>query len=88
MTSGDMCQGLMGRLFGHKFVQRMHTTEETAGKWPFTEGTIESQIAATNVAGMSDLVQATSARKTTYVHDICVRCGKIIKQDNSKVGQL
>ena len=69
----------MGFLFGHKFEGR-YTVEGTAGKWPFTEGTIESQITITNPEEVVAIMEKSRDNKKTYVKDVCVRCGEVIKE--------
>ncbi len=74
------CIGLMGMLFGHKFEPR-RDIECGEGKWPFVQGTLESQMAAaTNGGDEANIIHATKTQKETYVYDLCARCGKIIER--------
>lgn len=67
-------------MFGHKFEPR-YDKVESGGKWPFTEGSLESQIAATHTGDAeANLIHATREHNSTYVHDVCVRCGETIRR--------
>ena len=72
------CKGILGKLVGHKFKARADT-KYGASKWPFTEGTIESQISTSE--SVVDILRETGTCDETYVCDICTRCGMVIKRD-------
>lgn len=83
----NKCVGLWGWLFGHKFQARFNE-EESDGKWPFKEGTLESQMTTAVQGGydvsVSSIVNSTKSHKSSYVLDVCERCGEIIKHDEPK----
>jgi hypothetical protein len=74
----NKCKGIFGLLFGHKFEGR-YNTEEGEGKWPLKEGSIESQITSTNPSAVSEIIESSRNQKTTYIKDVCVRCGEVIE---------
>jgi len=74
----NLCSGLFGKLFGHKF-EAVYNEEEGEGKWPYKEGTIESKIAATYDM-ISPIIESTKSRKRTYIHSVCKRCGVVCKR--------
>lgn len=84
MQKEDGCVGLMGRLFGHKFEARCDnvSNETPTGQWvsqQIPEHILEEAIQTEN---LEDIVRAMAVNsgKSTYIHDVCVRCGKTIKR--------
>ena len=82
MQEDDGCKGIMGWLFGHKFEPRFDESnnDTPAGQWvsqQIPEAILKQAIESEDLA---DIVEAMSvnSEKTTYVHDVCVRCGKVI----------
>lgn len=75
----NKCNGLVGLLFGHKFETR-YDEEVGEGKWPFQEGTIESQLTSTDTRYISEIVDSTRSHKETYIRDICKRCGTTVEK--------
>jgi len=73
------CNGLFGKLFGHKF-EAVYNEEEGEGKWPYKEGTIESKMAVIDM--ISSIIESTKSRKRTYIHSVCKRCGVIVGKEN------
>ena len=70
------CAGLWGKLFGHKFQARM---DESMSAAPVT--TIDSYTSIVHGAsGMAMMLDTLRDAKQTYVHDVCVRCGTVIKR--------
>ena len=72
------CNGLVGLLFGHKFEAR-YNSEEGEGKWPFKEGSLESQITSTN-QNAANIISCTKNNRQTYIQDVCKRCGMVIEK--------
>ncbi len=68
MNESTSCRGLVGALFGHDFQPRYNTQYTKCQEQGFDDfGEYEYE----------DMKPAN----TTYVHDICTRCGqKVIKQ--------
>lgn len=64
------CEGLFGRLFGHKFQPQYETTPPPddlfAGMTRVASGVVETMT--------------TAYTKKTYVRDVCKRCGKSIER--------
>jgi len=87
MQEKDHCRGLMGRLYGHQFESRYDTDDKTdAGQKPSEQSMY--QMSATALAtgqGLAEMIAAGSGRtsKSTYVHDVCVRCGKVIQREET-----
>jgi hypothetical protein len=82
----DKCNGLWGWLFGHKFQARFNE-EEGEGRWPFKVFNIERSMYGTpdpHNIDMSSIINSTKSRKSTYVFDICERCGEIIRRNEEK----
>ena len=65
------CQGLMGRIFGHKYQARFDY--ETSIPVGITELTVLA-------FGPDNCLES----KETYRGDVCVRCGNIINQPKEK----
>lgn len=57
------CVGMLGRLFGHRFEARYSLGAPT--------GDIQGGL-----YGAVEIINATKPK--TYIHDVCVRCGKIV----------
>lgn len=76
------CSGLFGWMFGHKFRARFNE-EESEGKWPFKEGTLESQITVASGPSVNSasIINSTKSKSSKYVLEVCERCGEIIKHD-------
>ena len=62
------CQGIFGKLFGHKFEGRYSIEEK---KEPF-----ECTHFKVTASSYKALMDANTSRNTTYEYDICVRCGE------------
>ena len=60
------CNGLAGVLFGHKYQPRYNTGEPTVTSAKMSRGDPDNLI---------DLLDAS--KPSTYVHDVCTRCGAI-----------
>lgn len=70
----DKCTGIFGKLFGHNFQPRYSESE--------SEGTLPQDFwspALTFGRDVVNIINSTKSRKSEYVHDVCVRCGKIVK---------
>jgi hypothetical protein len=74
----DKCKGISGRLFGHVFEPR-YNTQEGEGKMPNVDMWSPSFSFGTDVP---KVIESTKSRKRIYVHDICIRCGKVIKKES------
>lgn len=71
------CQGILGRLFGHKYRPRYDVKERERGvTFKLPEFTGPAII-------LSELIEATCKPLTdsTYVRDVCVRCGEQRKRE-------
>jgi hypothetical protein len=88
MQKEDKCIGLIGGLFGHKFEGRFD--EDVDNNKPQQGDWVVSQIpedileeALMQGENLADIIEAMGGgkSKTTYIHDVCVRCGKIIKRE-------
>lgn len=82
------CKGIGGLLFGHKFQPRYSEDDQTP-----VEASAEMNIAIStyfksigvyiecvHLSGLQTVTEAfqnLSNLKTTYIHDICVRCGQV-----------
>lgn len=60
------CNGLTGLIFGHKYQPRYNKGTPTMTK---------VQLMDQDVAGAIRAIEAS--KPTTYVHDVCARCGDI-----------
>jgi predicted transcriptional regulator len=73
------CQGLMGRIFGHKFEPVFDTESSFKGDMDFLKNLQYQPIgpylteALEQVAHMRDV-------KTKYVQHVCRRCGEIVNR--------
>ena len=67
----DKCKGILGKIFGHNFKAR-YNTEYSEGKFP-PDLDLWSPYC-------KDIIEATKSEKSEYIHDICIRCGKVIKK--------
>lgn len=72
----DKCIGLFGKLFGHKF-KSIYNEEESEGKYP--DNCWVPSLAAFSYE-IARIINASKSKKITYIHDICFRCGKVIKE--------
>jgi len=85
------CDGIWGRLFGHKYVARYDTEDNfpsqlDLGKSGPQGPSIVGQYAWYCLSTMSGYqIDQSKNKKRTYVHDVCVRCGHVINrsQDGS-----
>lgn len=66
-TNENNCKGGFGKIFGHKFKPR------------FSEKTCFNDVLAKRITH-SDNVESLKESEKTYVCDVCVRCGKIVKK--------
>lgn len=69
------CIGFFGKIFGHNF-KSIYNEEESEGRFPDNFWTPSLAAFSEEV---SRVINSTKSRKSTYVHDICSRCGKIIE---------
>ena len=86
----DKCKGLWGALFGHKFVARYDKDNSVGreGEWSSFDIPREILDAALVTEALSDILQAAQAEhtKSTYIHDVCVRCGKVVHRGSVQNG--
>ncbi len=83
-TEPNKCLGIFGWMFGHRFVARWDTEEKLA---PSAESVIAAVAPNTNVGRVMDalsdrtnlegVVEQLKETKTTYLCDVCVRCGAL-----------
>jgi len=80
------CKGVFGQLFGHKLSPRFDTKSKPNPNLAEVIKEITDCYSRTNsyfdlsdTLGMA-LGEMTGEVETTYVHDICPRCGTIIKR--------
>lgn len=75
------CQGLLGILFGHKFCARYDEHKEAGSPSAAVVATTCNAYDSSN-DNLEDVLDALGRAyrdsSTTYVHDVCVRCGLII----------
>jgi hypothetical protein len=64
------CEGLFGRLFGHRYEPRYSKSAPT-----YALQTIENLVFADEIA----LILETS-KAVTYRCDVCTRCGNVLKE--------
>lgn len=72
VRSPPSCRGLVGWLFGHKFVERISTENRTYGhntRMGNTFGSVEIKGA----------IPPADEKIVTYHGDICLRCGLVIQ---------
>lgn len=75
------CAGLWGKLFGHKFEERV---DESMSAAPVH--TIDSYTSiAHGASGMAMILNTMRSVEQKYVHDVCVRCGTVIKRGDTNV---
>lgn len=83
----NKCKGIWGLLFGHKFRGRWHEEDNTAESVAIQAKTsINYYISSTayipdsdgNIENILNGFRNMNNTKSTYVHDICLRCGKIV----------
>jgi hypothetical protein len=85
----NKCIGIMGKIFGHKFVT-VETIEEfmpdlsKTSIVPWSEKDFQlppnQNVIKCNIQEEAhDVVKAMKTTKTTFVHNICTRCGEIRK---------
>ena len=82
----DKCMGIWGALFGHKFEPRYNETESPTNSDNVTGA---KEIVETIVGSGSALLSCEIASimdsfcicKSEYIHDVCVRCGKIAQKE-------
>lgn len=67
------CSGLMGLWFGHKFEARYD--EETTDPKDFP-----SNVNVPVWVNPAEIILANKDKTTTYVGDICVRCGTTVER--------
>lgn len=84
-TFTDGCKGLLGYLFGHKFESRYDekdtTSDEVVKQAKSAIDALYSNDCFANSYDASRILenfQNMNSIETIYVHDICVRCGKVI----------
>lgn len=79
MVVDDDCKGIFGFLFGHKFRPRYHE-EQQASSTPLPDD-LMMELGADDA---SMLIEAMRSYKQTYVGDVCVRCGKVVNNDQKR----
>lgn len=83
----DNCKGLTGWLFGHKFYPRYDESSSTTTPGNFSSVGIPDTVLSQAVEEeyLCDIIAAANgdSSKRTYVHDVCVRCGKVIKREQA-----
>lgn len=81
------CCGLFGIIFGHKFRPRFNHTDMTP-EISFKEASeaIQTYFKETDYRDEAEISQimggfrVMNSETSTYVHDVCVRCGKTIQK--------
>ena len=78
----NKCLGMFGAFFGHRFIPRYDTEEKLA---ECAEAVLSSAPQKTNVGlvvgaltgseGLQNILEELKENKTTYVCDVCARCG-------------
>lgn len=66
----NVCAGIFGRVFGHKYRGR-YSTSEAANPLHFRAEHIEGQ------ESIAEFLRQTKLYSTTHVWDICERCGVV-----------
>jgi len=78
----DSCKGLFGALFGHKFEARYDKKDNTTAPGNFSSIGIPDYILEEALVSenLQDIIAAANgdSSSSTYVHDICVRCGEVV----------
>lgn len=72
------CTGLAGRLFGHKFVPRFDTKSGFGQRLP------DHIVLALGGLSAANLIEAEKDSESTYVYDICVRCGTVVRRTDAE----
>lgn len=67
------CDGVMGFLWGHKFEARYDEMKDAAAAADIKAEGVSAQA-------LTDLMETRRNIKKIYVHDVCIRCGQIIKR--------
>jgi hypothetical protein len=83
----DKCHGIFGRIFGHKFQPRFSETDTTPDI-AFKEAceAIQMYIKETSYIDEDEISEimngfrVMNSMTTTYVHDVCIRCGRTIQK--------
>lgn len=91
MYDENKCVGIGGKLFGHKFeaVFEYETKNEPdpavlQAIMPTVESCYNKLIdAGYDGVGnaVEEVLETLKTEKRTYVHHVCIRCGKIVKKD-------
>ncbi len=87
----NKCLGIFGSWFGHRFKARFDTDEQLAG---CAEAILAAALQKSNlgqVVGMftgdeqlQDILGELKEKKSTYVCDVCVRCGAVRGRDQGR----
>ena len=87
----NKCKGIAGSLFGHKFEAVFDTESNTTANHelftaiaPALEKGYDKLIeyGYTSIGNpFEEVLSELKYRKSTYVHHVCVRCGKTVKKD-------
>ena len=92
------CIGIFGRLFGHKFRPRQDTESKLSSSLdPVLGGMMEQKAVASMVGqilskftssdeSMEDIIGAFKEEKSTYVGDVCQRCGAVLRREQASGG--
>lgn len=75
------CCGLIGSIFGHRFEPRYHNESVSS---PLSDDSIRIIMGDTpSDEFCSSNLEAAKAQssKSTYVYDVCERCGQTVKDD-------
>lgn len=83
MQEENDCKGITGWLFGHKFEARYDSNDNQTTPGNFTTQQVPEDILSQAIEDgecLSDILEAmaVNSKKSTYVHDVCVRCGKVV----------
>ncbi len=88
----NMCNGIFGKIFGHKFVARYDIKPLNIEKNIASEmaNTVKHYVDNTDYVGMDDdnITNIMDGfrwidgvdNEQTYICDVCVRCGEVIKK--------
>ena len=75
MTGNDKCKGVFGWFFGHKYEPR----------YDYQKGPLPNTIERIRGA-YPEALEELMPVKETYIHDVCERCGDVIKKEDRRAG--
>ena len=85
----NRCIGIFGQWFGHRFRPRWDTEERIAGCAEAILSTAPQKTNLGQVVGaltgnerMQDILEQLREERSTYVCDICVRCGAVRQRES------